>query len=626
MDGRKVLVACDKFKGSLTAAEVADRISAGLGAVVPTAAVVRVPWSPTAATAPSTRRSRRASPGSRSPRAARPVNRSRPRMPSAAISPSSMADACGLLRLPGQVRAPMTASSRGLGEVLAAALDADRRRIVMGIGGSASTDGGAGMLSALGVRLLDAGGAALPDGGGALGRLARIDLGGIHPALAQTEVTLACDVTNPLLGPAALRPSSPRRRRLPSRCSRRRRCLRHFAMVVTAATGRDDSLLPGAGAAGGVGYAALALLGARMRPGIEVVLEMSHFAELVTDAALVITGEGSLDRQTLLGKTPAGVAAAAAAGGPGRCGLRARAAHHGRGRGHRDRAGVRPDRPRARPAVCMRDAGPLLERLSAQVARGLAGRLALRRGRLELRRCVTGVMGASPRRTLRAVRRRELGHRCPGLDRRRPQVREQDDILHRQQPRVHRGLVLEDVEPGTGDLPGLQRGHEGGLVDDRPRAELTTKAVRFISANCSVESRWCVDGRYGQCSDTTSETLSSSSRVTLRASSLQCGGRRVVVVGMHDRHTEGLCPARHGDADLTHPDDADRLTLQAHAEQGRTSPLPGVWERMTRSPSPNRRVTMSMSPKAVSAVVSVSTRGVRRDDAPASHAGTSILL
>ena len=265
MDGRKVLVACDKFKGSLTAAEVADRITAGLGAVVPTAAVVRVPVADggdgtldAAVAAGFTR-----VPVTASGPTGEPVATSYAVRGDLAVV--EMADACGLLRLPGQVRAPMTASSRGLGEVLAAALDAGCRRIVMGIGGSASTDGGAGMLSALGVRLLDAGGAALPEGGGALGRLARIDLGGIHPALAQTEVTLACDVTNPLLGPSgAPTVFAPQKGASPEQVLELEACLRHFAMVVTAATGRDDSLLPGAGAAGGVGYAALALFGARM--------------------------------------------------------------------------------------------------------------------------------------------------------------------------------------------------------------------------------------------------------------------------------------------------------------------------------------------------------------------------
>lgn len=370
MDGRKVLVACDKFKGSLTAAEVADRISAGLAAVAPTTAVVRVPVADggdgtlDAAVAAGFTRV--------------PVTASGPTCEPVATSYAvrgdlavvEMADACGLLRLPGQVHAPMTASSRGLGEVIAAALDAGCRRVVLGIGGSASTDGGAGMLSALGVRLLDAGGAALPEGGGALGRLARIDLGGIHPALAQTEVTLACDVTNPLLGPSgAPAVFAPQKGASPDQVLELEACLRHFAMVVTAATGRDDSLLPGAGAAGGVGYAALALLGARMRPGIEVVLEMSHFAELVADAALVITGEGSLDRQTLLGKTPAGVAAAAASAGVpvvavcGRALLTAAEVEDTAIERVYALTDLEPD-----PAVCMRDAGPLLERLSAQVA------------------------------------------------------------------------------------------------------------------------------------------------------------------------------------------------------------------------------------------------------------------
>jgi glycerate kinase len=282
-----------------------------------------------------------------------------------------MADACGLLRLPGGVKHPMTASSRGLGEVVAAALDAGVREIVMGIGGSASTDGGAGMLVALGARLRGADGGALPEGGAALSRVAAVDLTGIHAGLADARITLASDVTNPLLGEhGAPRVFAPQKGASPEQVAALEAALSHFADVVSATTGRDDRDLPGAGAAGGVGYAAQAVLGARMRPGIDVVLEMSHFAELVLHAELVITGEGSLDLQTLLGKTPAGVARAArAAGVPvvavcGRALLTAaEAAGTGIGRVYA-LTDLEPD-----AAVCMRNAGPLLQRLSAQVAR-----------------------------------------------------------------------------------------------------------------------------------------------------------------------------------------------------------------------------------------------------------------
>jgi glycerate kinase len=238
---------------------------------------------------------------------------------------------CGLARLTGGRPAPLTASSFGAGQVLRAALEAGARRIVLGAGGSASTDGGAGLLQALGVRVLDARGQALGRGGAALRQAAELDLTGLHPALSSAEITLAADVDNPLTGPdGAAEVYGPQKGASPAEVAVLAAGLRRWSAVVAVATGVEGpawSRYPGSGAAGGVGFAARAVLGARSRPGIGLVLELAGFDAALDGADLVITGEGSLDAQSLAGKAPVGVARAAARQGvpvvavAGRCTL-----------------------------------------------------------------------------------------------------------------------------------------------------------------------------------------------------------------------------------------------------------------------------------------------------------------
>ena len=223
-----------------------------------------------------------------------------------------LATACGLMRLPGGSREPLMASSFGAGQALAAALEAGARRIIFGVGGSASTDGGAGLLQALGARVLDFRGEELARGGGALRDVAALDLAGLHPALRAASVVLATDVANPLTGPdGAAEVYGPQKGASPEQVVELVDGLRRWAAVVAAATGTDWSRAPGAGAAGGVGFAALAVLGAEPHPGIGLVLDLAGFGAALDGAALVITGEGSLDAQTLAGKAPMGVAQAA---------------------------------------------------------------------------------------------------------------------------------------------------------------------------------------------------------------------------------------------------------------------------------------------------------------------------
>ena len=320
----KIVLAPDKFKGSLPATEVAAAIAAGLRAGLdgtgrPDAELVTIPVADggegtvDAAVAAGFERV----PVTAAGPIGDPVRSGYARRGEDAVV--ELADVCGLARLPGgpgRTRAaPLTASSFGAGEVLRAALEAGARRIIFGVGGSASTDGGAGLLQALGARLLDARGeaAAGPAGGGALRDVAALDLSGLYPGLGAAGIILAADVDNPLTGPdGAAEVYGPQKGASPAEVALLDGGLRHWADVVAAATGTDWSRVPGAGAAGGVGFAALAVLGAVRRPGAELVLDLAGFGTALDGADLVITGEGSLDAQSLAGKAPVGVARAAA--------------------------------------------------------------------------------------------------------------------------------------------------------------------------------------------------------------------------------------------------------------------------------------------------------------------------
>ncbi|MEU2063203.1 glycerate kinase [Streptomyces sp. NPDC013455] len=373
VDGtRRVLIAADKFKGSLTAVQVAERVTAGLRRVVPDLEVEALPVADggdgtvDAAVAAGFERHevRVAGPLGQEVTAAFAL-----RDGTAVVE---MAEASGLQRLPAGVFAPLTASTYGSGELLRAALDAGARTIVFGVGGSATTDGGAGMLSALGARFLTEAGEPVSPGGGGLAGLARADLSGLDPRLSGVELVLASDVDNPLTGPkGAPAVYGPQKGASPEDVETLDAALAHFAKVLEAEAGpraAEYAASAGAGAAGGIGYGAL-LLGARFRAGIEVMLDVLGFAPALERASLVVTGEGSLDEQTLHGKAPAGVAAAArSAGKPvvavcGRLALPEEAL---------ERAGI----SRAYPltsvepdvATCIAEAGPILERVAARIA------------------------------------------------------------------------------------------------------------------------------------------------------------------------------------------------------------------------------------------------------------------
>ncbi|WP_372410572.1 glycerate kinase [Streptomyces luteireticuli] len=369
MTDARVLIAADKFKGSLTAVEVAAHLGAGLRRA---AAGVRVSALPVADGGDGTVDAAVAAGFERrTARVTGPLGA--PVTAAWALRDDTvvveMAEASGLRRLPPGRLAPLTATSFGTGELLRAALDAGARTVVLGVGGSASTDAGAGMLAALGARLLDAAGRPVGPGGAGLAALVRADLSGLDARLAATDVVLASDVDNPLTGPAgAAYVYAPQKGASAADVAALDAALANAARVL----GPAPASAPGAGAAGGVGYGALVGLGAAFRPGIELLLETLGFDAALERTDLVITGEGSLDAQTLRGKAVAGVARAAAVRGVrvlavcGRLALSPEDLHDlGVARAYA-LTDLQPDVTR-----CIAEAGPLLERLGERIGRDL---------------------------------------------------------------------------------------------------------------------------------------------------------------------------------------------------------------------------------------------------------------
>ncbi len=225
-----------------------------------------------------------------------------------------MARASGLKLLKAEELNPLRTSTYGTGQLVAAAVGAGATEVIVGVGGSATVDGGAGCVQALGVRLLDEHGAEVPRGGGALGRVRRIDTSGLHPAFREgkVRVQVACDVDNPTLGPrGAAAVFAPQKGASPEQVAQLEANLRHFFTLVAEQLGVDVRDLPRGGAAGALSAGLAAFLGAELRSGIELVLEALGFEQRVQGVDLVITGEGRMDRQTLGGKGPFGLAMAA---------------------------------------------------------------------------------------------------------------------------------------------------------------------------------------------------------------------------------------------------------------------------------------------------------------------------
>ena len=220
-----------------------------------------------------------------------------------------MASASGLPLVPPEKRNPLVTTTYGTGELIRAALDHSCRKLIIGIGGSATNDGGAGMAQALGAKLLDAKGEELPFGGAALARLERIDVSNLDPRLADFDVTLASDVNNPLCGPrGASAIYGPQKGATPEMVKQLDAALAHYADVIQKDLGIDFREVPGAGAAGGLGMGLMVFLKAKMIPGIDVVIKATNLVADLKDADLVFTAEGRIDRQSAMGKVPTGVA------------------------------------------------------------------------------------------------------------------------------------------------------------------------------------------------------------------------------------------------------------------------------------------------------------------------------
>ncbi len=223
-----------------------------------------------------------------------------------------MAQASGLTLIAPEQRDARSASTFGVGQLIKAALRAGCREILVGIGGSATTDGGAGALSALGAHFRDENDVVLPPGGASLARLATIDLRFVEPKLERAQITLLCDVTNPLCGDfGAARVYGPQKGASSEDVEVLDAALLHFAQIAAQKLGFDFANQSGAGAAGGLAFGLMAFCGAKARSGIEVVLEAANFEEKLRGANLVLTGEGAVDAQTLAGKAVAGVCRAA---------------------------------------------------------------------------------------------------------------------------------------------------------------------------------------------------------------------------------------------------------------------------------------------------------------------------
>ncbi len=321
----RIVIAPDKFKGSLSAVEVAGAMARGVKAVLPSAEAVICPMADggegtvdaiAGATGAEVRLERVAGPlpGQEVEAAWAFLPGTGRGEPSVAVI--EMAQASGFSLVPERRRDPTVTTTLGTGQLVLAAMDAGCGRVIVGIGGSSTVDGGAGMARSLGYRFLDAHGEELSAEGGSLGEIRSIDASGRDARIDTTEFVVATDVDSPLLGPrGAARVFAPQKGATPAQVAWLEEGLENLAGLIAEQLGVDVASVPGGGAAGGLGAGLVAFCGARVRSGVELVAEMTSLAGLTGGADLVLTGEGSYDGQTARGKTPQGVADIAAAAG-----------------------------------------------------------------------------------------------------------------------------------------------------------------------------------------------------------------------------------------------------------------------------------------------------------------------
>ncbi|MEI2265723.1 glycerate kinase [Erwinia sp. CGal63] len=308
----KIVIAPDSYKESLSAQQVATQIEQGFREIFPEAHYVKLPVADggegtveamVAATGGKTVRLNVTGPLGEEVEAFYGLSGDD------SCAYIEMAAASGLELVPAARRDPLITTSYGTGELIRSALDKGVQRFIIGIGGSATNDGGAGMVQALGAKLLDSQGNEIGFGGGSLSALASIDIDGLDPRIKECRFEVACDVTNPLLGEeGASAVFGPQKGATPELVEQLDKALAHYAQIIRRDLDIDVLSIPGGGAAGGMGAALHAFCGAELRRGIEIVTEALGLDELVKDAALVITGEGRIDSQTIHGKVPIGVA------------------------------------------------------------------------------------------------------------------------------------------------------------------------------------------------------------------------------------------------------------------------------------------------------------------------------
>ncbi|QDU64827.1 Glycerate 2-kinase [Planctomycetes bacterium Pan216] len=309
----RILIAPDSFKECLSAADVASSMADGVKRIAPDAEILEVPMADggegtvdalVQATGGTFHRKTVRGP------LGDPVEATYGLLGNGRTAVIEMAAASGLMLVPPDQRDPLAASTFGTGELIQAAVERGAIHLIVGIGGSATNDGGAGMAQALGYSLLDADGNEIPPGGAGLEHLARIDPSGVFPGLADVMIEVACDVTNPLTGPTGASATyGPQKGATPEMVATLDGCLKHFAERIRADVGIDVEHVPGAGAAGGLGGGLMAFTGATLRRGIDLVIEAVDLAGKAEGAELCLTGEGAIDHSSQFGKTAVGVAA-----------------------------------------------------------------------------------------------------------------------------------------------------------------------------------------------------------------------------------------------------------------------------------------------------------------------------
>jgi glycerate kinase len=310
-ESMKIVIASDSFKGSCSTLEVADHVAAGFLKVFPQAQIVKIPVADggegtveamVLGSGGTFHKMQVVGPLGEQTEASYGILNN-------GVGVVELAAASGLPMVPDEKKNPLITTSYGTGQLILSAVEAGCKKILVGLGGSATNDGGMGIAQAFGVSFKDAEGNELGYGGGELSKLASIDTSKLDPRLAEVEIIIASDVSNPLCGPTgASAVYGPQKGATPELVELLDKNLAHYAQVIKEQLGKDIINVPGAGAAGGASVALMLFAGATIQPGIQVVLDVAEIDKELEDADLVVTGEGRIDGQSVFGKVPVGVA------------------------------------------------------------------------------------------------------------------------------------------------------------------------------------------------------------------------------------------------------------------------------------------------------------------------------